>query len=125
MFLAGVGKPILTPEGILVPRLCFMRGIPIGAFPSRHLPKTGAPRGQSIVNRRASYVAGRLVLEVRPVHPVKCAYSLYGPVVQIAGSVLEPLEPANVDLCQVHCRVALDDPFSDRSARPGARRDAC
>ena len=69
---------------------------------------------------RAAHPARGLALSKGPVHRVEQAQRFDRAVAQIARIALERHHAADVDVPQVHRRVAIDDPFREHLPAPPA-----
>ena len=95
--------------------------------PGRSQPAASAkhaPRAFRRAERRGARRPRRGVLAKRPVHRVQQPETFGHPVAQVTGVALERLHAPDIDIRQIHRRMAADDPFRQHLARAAGRLDA-
>ena len=120
----SAAKPVLPPVAVSIHRLHAGRRVPVGALPAHHHAEARAARGEPIVERAPPHPARGGRLQVRPVRSVGRADHLARALPEIARVALERSDPADVDVPEIHRRLAPDDPLGHRLPRPRPRRDA-
>ena len=80
------------------------------------LAEAGAAAGEAVVQRRAPQRPRRLELAKGPVHGVQQPQALDRALAQIGAVAVEAAEPADIDLAEVHRRLAGDDPFGESAS---------
>src|SRR5207247_2757611 len=93
-------------------------------FPPRGFAEGRAGGAEPILERQATDAASGRGLERRPMHRVETPEGLRRLLVQPSAVVGPPPGPRDVDLGEIHRRVALDDPFGERLAGTRAEDDA-
>ena len=124
VLLGRAGEPVLPAEAVPIDRLHAGRGVPVRALPAHDRAEARAARGQAIVERAAPHAARGLGLAEGPVHGVEHAHHLHRAIAEIPGVDLERRDPANVDVPQVHGRLAAGDPLRQHLAGSRRRGDA-
>ena len=120
MLGSRVLEPVLATECVLVGRLHALGCVPVGSLPAAAFAMAGTEVGQTVVERRVAYTAGRLDLAKWPVHGVQQAESLHGTIVEIAPVGLEGLHASDVYVPQVHWWPTVDHPLGQHlSGTPG------
>ena len=119
-----VVEPILATIGVDVGGLDPLGCVPVGAFPTGVLTVTGPECHQPVIKRRAPYPPGRVHLAERPVHGVEQPESFHRPVAEVTPVGLERLGPTDVDVPEIHGRVAADDPLGEDLSGAPSRLDA-
>ena len=117
-------KPVLATVAVAVGRFHPRLRVPVGALPAHHDTEARATGREPIVQHARANAARGQRLQERPVHRVEGAHHLHRAVAQVARVALEWRHPPDVDVPEIHRRLAAHDPLGHRAARARSRRDA-
>ena len=117
-------KPVLAPVAVAVDRFHARRRVPVRALPAHHHAEAGAAVGEPVVEHALAHAAGCDRLKIRPVDGVERADHLHRAVAQVARVRLEGRHAADVDIPEIHRRLAAHDPLRHCAAGACPRRDA-